>query len=641
MSHQRPPVIQTNMSSQPPKDKDSYYTNGSNKVSEVSGVTLRKLETRRKLTDNNERLVICLVGLPGRGKSFIARKLQTYLTWRGTACKVFNVGRYRRKAQADMLQAIAAESLSDTNTQENEQPQHPQQHDHNDNPKASKRKTVGACDASFFDNNNPLAKELRTRAATMAMADMIDWLKDPNPNQSYSGNNEPTPPPKCNRRASSRMGGMSRCKSGIKASDRKNRLAIFDATNSTAHRRKWVLDELNSPTKDPSMKTGVIFVESVCDDEEMLEENFRFKVQNSPDFEGMTIDEAIADLRERVAKYEEQYETIQDDTQSYIKIFNLSSKLLVNHVYGTMAKVVVPSLMSWNIGSRPIYLCRAGETGSESVNEDSVSKPSGSGSPRRGGMLGESGRCFRDALAQFIEQEGFDFAAKRESALKEAFTPSKVNIGTSVSGLAPSSHSSSVGKKLPFTCHVMASTMPRAVETATWESLPCEIHELPNLNPLDKGDFSGMELEDIKAKNPHWYELLEDDPFTTRFPGGECYKDLINRLETCIIDMEQQMNMVCVVSHISVLQVLMAYFSRTPIEKCSSIRVPMHTVIKYTPVTGGSWSESHHALGPEIKTADSLMYDSDTEENGPIWGDHRIRKSSTTAEQVDYCCFER
>eukprot|EP00555_Chaetoceros_dichaeta_P011498 CAMPEP_0198263220 /NCGR_PEP_ID=MMETSP1447-20131203/11606_1 /TAXON_ID=420782 /ORGANISM="Chaetoceros dichaeta, Strain CCMP1751" /LENGTH=535 /DNA_ID=CAMNT_0043951737 /DNA_START=231 /DNA_END=1835 /DNA_ORIENTATION=- len=534
----------------------------------------------------------------------------TFLTWRGTACQIFNVGKYRREAQADMMQQMPTPSMDNdgdnsdeekdtTNTTDENENEDEDGNNSDDNDKTSKRKTVGACDANFFDHNNPMAREIRSRAAKMAMEDMITWLRG-----DASKDNKPP------RRASS----------GMMAHINKNKVAIFDATNSTAARRKWVLEELNSPAMEEGMKTGVIFVESVCDDAEMLEENFRFKVQNSPDFEGMTIDEAIDDLRKRVEKYEEQYETIQDDTQSYIKIFNLSSKLLVNHVYGKMAKVVVPSLMSWNIGSRPIYLCRAGETGTAVINSESGSEGGSISqmmSPRRGGMLGSSGLRFRDALAQFLEREGFDFAAKRESALKEAFTPSVVSTGTSVSGIAPGASSLAVGKTLPFRIHVMSSTMPRAVETATWPSLPCEVDELPNLNPLDKGDFSGMEIEEIKEKDPQWYELLEEDPFITRFPGGECYKDLIHRLETCIIDMEQQVNMVCVVSHISVLQVLIAYFRRTPIEKCASIRVPMHTVIKFTPVTGGSWSESQHALDPELP-AENLAAESD-EEPGPIW----------------------
>jgi len=612
----------------PPRNKgDSYYNNGSLKVSEVSALTLRKLETRRKLTSNADRLVICLVGLPGRGKSFIARKLMTFLTWRGTACEIFNVGKYRRQAQADMMQLMSTavmdkdgdnsedekdttDTTTTTTTDENENEEDDGNNSDN-HDKTSKRKTVGACDANFFDNNNPMAREIRSRAAKMAMEDMITWLR---------GDASKAP-----RKASS----------GLMAHKDKNKVAIFDATNSTAARRKWVLEELNA--MEEGMKTGVIFVESVCDDAEMLEENFRFKVQNSPDFEGMTVDEAIDDLRKRVEKYEESYETINDDTQSYIKIFNLSSKLLVNHVYGKTAKVIVPSLMSWNIGSRPIYLCRAGETGTVVVNSESACG-SQSGSPRRGGMLGNSGIRFRDALAQFMEREGFDFAAKRESALKEAFTPSIVSTGTSLSGIAPGASSLAVGKTLPFRIHVMSSTMPRAVETATWPSLLCEVDELPNLNPLDKGDFSGMEIEEIKKKDPKWYELLEDDPFITRFPGGECYKDLIHRLETCIIDMEQQVNMVCVVSHISVLQVLISYFRRTPIEKCASIRVPMHTVIKFTPVTGGSWSESQHALDPEMP-AENLNAESD-EEPGPIWGDHQHRRRSSSVSIIDhFCCL--
>ena len=66
------------------------------------------------------------------------------------------------------------------------------------------------------------------------------------------------------------------------------------------------------------------------------------KVNNSPDYAGWDKEEAMADIQSRVRKYEEQYETIDDDTLSYIKIYNLSSKMLVNHIYGRMAKSIVP-----------------------------------------------------------------------------------------------------------------------------------------------------------------------------------------------------------------------------------------------------------------------------------------------------------
>lgn len=43
-----------------------------------------------------QKLVFCLVGLPARGKSYIARKICRYLQWVGVRTAVFNVGSYRK-----------------------------------------------------------------------------------------------------------------------------------------------------------------------------------------------------------------------------------------------------------------------------------------------------------------------------------------------------------------------------------------------------------------------------------------------------------------------------------------------------------------------------------------------------------------
>ena len=43
------------------------------------------------------KLLLVMVGLPARGKSFISRKLCRYLNWLGYKCKVFNLGSYRRQ----------------------------------------------------------------------------------------------------------------------------------------------------------------------------------------------------------------------------------------------------------------------------------------------------------------------------------------------------------------------------------------------------------------------------------------------------------------------------------------------------------------------------------------------------------------
>jgi len=537
-------------------------------------VTTNRLEKRRKLTSSSQRLVIVLVGLPGRGKSFISRKLSSFLNWRGVTCKVFNVGKYRREAQAGLAQ---------------------QQKDNTERTKS------GACNANFFDQNNEEAIRIRQLAADLALKDMLNWLDEVGEEEELYMSNTPHSP----RRAVAR-----------------ERTAIFDATNSTKARRKWILEECTSIEKRADKPTGIVFVETICDDEELLEENFRFKVINSPDFRGMTEVEAITDLRERVKKYEEQYETMTDDSLSYIKIFNLSSKLLANNIYGRMSKAVVPALMAWNIGTRPVWICRAGETGAldPEINGDNATTKRN----KHAMHLNQRGHQFRKALSQFVLDEGRKFVEERSKHFAPSF-----KTGTSISGLQ--SEIPEGETNLPFPCKIMSSTMPRSVETVEWE-LPYQVDVLSALNPLDKGDFAGLELEQIREMDPGWYSRLEYDSCGTRFPGGECYRDLVSRLESCVIDMEQQICPVMVVSHVSVIQVLLAYFRNSPLEDCTSIEVPMHTVIKLTPSRGGGWVDEFISLLPDDDKENNEYCSSgdDGETNRrppqiaqtPIWGDH-------------------
>jgi 6-phosphofructo-2-kinase/fructose-2,6-biphosphatase 2 len=46
---------------------------------------------------SHRKLVLALVGLPARGKSYIAKKILNYALWRGHVVRVFNVGNFRRE----------------------------------------------------------------------------------------------------------------------------------------------------------------------------------------------------------------------------------------------------------------------------------------------------------------------------------------------------------------------------------------------------------------------------------------------------------------------------------------------------------------------------------------------------------------
>lgn len=444
-------------------------------------------------------MVIALVGLPARGKSFVARKLEAHLQWSGSQCKIFNVGKYRRKAYGETIQKEQRTQITE-------------------------RDQKGACDADFFDPDNKQAADLRQLVADMALRDMLRWL-DCDDETEYEDETEVSYHGDYNRQSSN----ISSYSGTARAYLDQGRIAIFDATNSTDKRRQWILEECTSPEKRAGKQTGVVFVESVCDDQELLDENYRFKVANSPDFEGMSSDEALADLKRRVAKYESSYESIQDDSLSYIKVFNLSTKLMVNHIYGRMAKDLVPALMAWHIGTRPVYLCRPGQTmaGIVTDGEDYVAKNSiDPADPRfldmstktrrrsmRGDSLGVNGTLFRERLFDFCYQEVREFIANRASVRDNVFT------GTSISGLAISSTPSADGSYLrhdPFPLKLITSTMPRAVDTVRWDESEFTISQMSNLNPIDKGDLVGKEIDEWRSVDPRWFGKLERDPFGTR-----------------------------------------------------------------------------------------------------------------------------
>lgn len=74
-------------------DDASYYAGGSGELSGSKHGSFSSMRARAVLTPDSTKLVLALVGLPGRGKSFIARKISDFLNWQGITCKVFNVGR--------------------------------------------------------------------------------------------------------------------------------------------------------------------------------------------------------------------------------------------------------------------------------------------------------------------------------------------------------------------------------------------------------------------------------------------------------------------------------------------------------------------------------------------------------------------
>ncbi|KDN53122.1 bifunctional 6-phosphofructo-2-kinase/fructose-2,6-bisphosphate 2-phosphatase [Tilletiaria anomala UBC 951] len=93
---------------------------------------------------SEQKIVVAMVGLPARGKSYLSNKLMRYLKWLEYDVKVFNVGQMRR--------ALARTKLRESGITE----------DHT---------------ASFFDPANPEAYALRSQMASECLEQLIIWLK--------------------------------------------------------------------------------------------------------------------------------------------------------------------------------------------------------------------------------------------------------------------------------------------------------------------------------------------------------------------------------------------------------------------------------------------------------------------------------
>ncbi|KAM8868688.1 6-phosphofructo-2-kinase/fructose-2,6-bisphosphatase 4-like isoform 2-T2 [Synchiropus picturatus] len=310
-------------------------------------------------------------------------------------------------------------------------------------------------------------------------------------------------------------------------------VAVFDATNTTRERRETIIHfaEQNG--------FKVFFVESVCEDPDVIKENIVQVKLESPDYTNCNTEDAVEDFMKRIQCYENSYETLDevlDRDLSYIKIMDVGQRYLVNRVLDHVQSRIVYYLMNIHITPRCIYLCRHGE--SELNVKGCIGGDSG---------LTPRGKEFAKKLSQFIQQQGI-------SDLK-----------------------------------VWTSQMKRTIQTAEALNVPYEQWKV--LNEIDAGVCEEMMYEEIQDHYPLEFALRDQDKYRYRYPKGESYEDLVQRLEPVIMELERQEN-VLVICHQAVMRCLLAYFLDKTAEELPYLKCPLHTVLKLTPVAYGCKVES-------------------------------------------------
>ena len=167
---------------------------------------------------------------------------------------------------------------------------------------------------SFFDPNNPSGAAARREVAMLALADMLAW---------FAGGGE---------------------------------VGIYDATNSTKERRSLVADRCRAEGLQ------VVFIESLCEDEEVIASNIRQTKLHSPDYTGMDAEVAVHDFRARIAHYARVYEPVQESEGSFVKLIDVGREVVAHRIQGYLVSRLVYFLMNLHPIPRPIYLARHGES---------------------------------------------------------------------------------------------------------------------------------------------------------------------------------------------------------------------------------------------------------------------------------------
>lgn len=386
----------------------------------------------------------------------MAAKLSRYLNWMGYACRVYNVGEYRRRMFG-----------------------------------------TTAVDADFFDPTNVAAARKLEECGIAALKDALAFFK--------SGGNA----------------------------------AIYDGTNTTHKRRSVVVDYLKKfMMADGSVQVELVWVEAICDDEQLVERNIREAKVTSPDYVNMTPEQAVRDYSRRIAFYKQHYETLPLQCEEpYIKLIDQGRQVVTNRISGFLMGKLTFYLMNLRINHAPIYLTRHGES------MHNLKGWLGGDSP-----LTERGCAYARGLATFIHQQ-FD--------LRDPHDARKINL------------------------NAWCSTLQRTVETCTYLGLP--FTQWRALSEISTGLCDNMTYKEIEEKYPDEYLARKKDKLNYRYPQGESYMDVVQRLEPVIFEMERLAGPVLVVCHRAVARCLYSYFCDLAPETIPHIDIPLHTIIKLQP----------------------------------------------------------
>ncbi|KAF9438775.1 Fructose-2,6-bisphosphatase [Entomortierella beljakovae] len=146
---------------------------------------------------------------------------------------------------------------------------------------------------------------------------------------------------------------------------------------------------------------------------------------------------------------------------------------------------------------------------------------------------------------------------------------------------------------------VWTSTKKRTIATA--KHLPHPKVAWKALDELEAGKADGLTYEQVEEQFPEDFAKRDSDKYLYRYQDGESYRDVVERLEPVIMDLERQDD-ILIIGHQAILRCLYAYFMNYPTEKLPYIKIPLHTLIQITP---GPYSCEEKRFKVDIEAVDT------------------------------------
>jgi broad specificity phosphatase PhoE len=533
-----------------------------------------------------DQLCRCIIGLPERGKPYIARRLQSYLSYfHGADVQVYNLSDYQKgepgsDENADLLLADLRKFMAKENT--------------------------------AAGNNMSVAKSGAADDRGDVPPSLLVDDKDPRRKNVDSG------------------------KVAIIMSTDSNASFKEKWAGTSKERRQWAAETL---ALDRQINAKLIFIEVIVNQPHLIEANIRAKRRALE--QGETSLEALRDHNKKVKLYSRMYVTLQDDGSeddlSYIKLFNYGGKVITNRMHGYLRMRIAQFLTTVHTTPHVIYLSRHGQSEYNVLGKiggnPPLSVPGAEYARRLGAWVPEhiqqkDGRPAKSRLWTSSLQRTILTAEHIPHPMVPLHEFSKPSIeGQPVLGESMGDAAATgvpTGELLPlrrtpppspsgrparsprspmmpadrFTSGVSPPPELRDADTeGSWEQMSPRVYR--NLDEIFAGEYEGMRYEDIKRLAPDEATLRAMDKIGYRYPRGESYFDILSRLDPLVHEMESYHEPLLIVSHQAVLRVLYAYLMGKPRASAPKIEIPLHTVMK---ITYDGWNppkEERFILGPE------------------------------------------